>query len=388
MKRLLKPLSRVFLWVLFVGLLSGAAPASAASPAARVADLIKASLVDVTPGQMQWMMANHFRRLRLLDDKGQWNAPELARIGDRLLPDNIDPARAGAFLDRVVQLAETNGYLVDFLNKASRETFPDLAAKVAREGNAVFPDVVAYAIALENLTKAMYDDWRVIKACRGVWRVERKKAGIFRHMSLFDMAKLPSVENAVRYYIEFPEKGHPIPARYGREGLAINIWEAVAVDTRLGNLCNAHTGKILNDFPCGAKEYDPRTGEGPTIWSKDGKGFLYRMALPRLWADLYGNWNLSFVSHYDDFPYLFAKLLIPQVQDYAAEPGVYIYNRALALYVHLHFLYLGRADHSQARTETIKWTDKKRTRFWGKVNLQNARLYKAAVKKARSQKKK
>jgi len=63
---------------------------------------------------------------------------------------------------------------------------------------------------------------------------------------------------------------------------------------------------------------------------------LLRFALPRRWADLYTTWNLAFVSHYGDFPYLMTKLLIPQVNGYQDSPEEYIYNRLLALYCQLH----------------------------------------------------
>jgi len=158
----------------------------------------------------------------------------------------------------------------------------------------------------------------------------------------------------------------------------------VTVDMSEGHAANARTGKILNDFPCGAKRYDPRTGEGPTIWTRNGKALQYRMALPREWADLYGSWNLAFVSRYREFPYLFAKLLIPQVQEYTDEPGAYIYNRALALYIHLHFLYLTRADNAAQDVESIDWADKDLTHLWGQVNLASAKAYAAAVARARS----
>ena len=72
-------------------------------------------------------------------------------------------------------------------------------------------------------------------------------------------------------------------------------------------------------------------------WTKDGKGFDYSMPLKREWADLYQTWNMAFCSQISDFPMVLPKLFIPEVADYQKEPGVYIYRRAIALYLHLNY---------------------------------------------------
>jgi hypothetical protein len=108
------------------------------------------------------------------------------------------------------------------------------------------------------------------------------------------------------------------------------------------------------------------------------------MDFPEQWADLYSTWNLAFVSHYPEFPFVMVKLLIPFVANYQRHPEEYIYRRALALWVHLHHLYLGRADQARTGQEAIVWNDVELTKLWGRVNREAAVEYAATVRRAHS----
>jgi hypothetical protein len=109
---------------------------------------------------------------------------------------------------------------------------------------------------------------------------------------------------------------------------------------------------------------------------------LLSFALPQRWADLYATWNLAFVSHYGDFPYLVPKLLIPQVNGYQDSPEEYIYNRLLALYCQLHFTGFGRVDLARQGRKAIDWHDEALTKLWSSVNRDSAGKYSEAVKSA------
>ncbi|MGB5375846.1 MAG: hypothetical protein WBN15_18855 [Polyangiales bacterium] len=103
----------------------------------------------------------------------------------------------------------------------------------------------------------------------------------------------------------------------------MNIIEAMFEDVRLGHRDNAASAwPLVKDRP-GSWAREAKTGEVAARWSDDGKAISLSFALPRRWADLYATWNLAFVSHYGDFPYLMTKLLIPQVNGYQNSPQEY-----------------------------------------------------------------
>ena len=102
------------------------------------------------------------------------------------------------------------------------------------------------------------------------------------------------------------------------------------------------------------------------------------MPLSKEWADLYSTWNMGFVSHYSYFPYVMAKLLIPEVSDYQDKPNEYIYDRALALYAHLHFSLFGRSEGG-TNVDSFNWATDEFTDHFGEVNRASANDYDAKV---------
>src|SRR5205085_6311394 len=151
--------------------------------------------------------------------------------------------------------------------------------------------------------------------------------------NLFERAKVGTIDFVMIRYLTMHEK-HEVPYTWGRETLPLNIAEAALEDFRLKHLDNARTAMPLLFNRPGIKKLDPKSHNGPTRFSDDGKGILYAPPLPRQWDDLYSTWNLAFVSHYPNAPYFFAKLVNPQVGCYQQLPEGYLYNRALALYLH------------------------------------------------------
>ena len=161
--------------------------------------------------------------------------------------------------------------------------------------------------------------------------------------------------------------------------LPMNIIEAMFEDIRLGNRDNAASAwPLVKDRP-GSWAREAKTGEVAASWSEDRKAILLSFALPRRWADLYATWNLAFVSHCGDFPYLMTKLLIPQVNGYQDSPEEYIYNRLLALYCQLHYTGFGRVDLARQGRDAIDWHDEALTKLWSSVNRESAEKYSEAV---------
>ncbi|MDD2717872.1 MAG: hypothetical protein PHW04_18445, partial [Candidatus Wallbacteria bacterium] len=347
---------------------------SAANIPGEIAQLIKTSLDATDVKSVRSTMVQHFQTLRLIDADCKWVAPELAAISDRLLARDLTMSQVKSFVDQAADLAEKNVYLAAFFARAQQEDFSGLAGKVSQIGKQEFPRLVAYALALDRLTGAMKDDWRLLEICRKIWQKHGSDEHITGNMGWFDWAKLESVEMGIDGFIKY-HKSEVVPQDFMRRLLPLNIMEAVAVDMQLGHYGNANTGRILAKYPPGNSKPNFKTQEGPTAFSADGKAILLNMAFPQKWADLYSTWNLAFVSHYGCFPYVMVKLLIPQVNDYADCPSGYIYNRALALYAHLYFAFFGRVDAAASGAQAPDLSDEKLTRLWGEVNGECAQQY-------------
>jgi hypothetical protein len=356
---------------------------SPATPAGLIAAGIKPYLSRLTASEVTARVAGHFHRLRLLGADGRWAAPELAAIAERLVPDDLGPRELGIFLDLMAEYASRNQYLTDFLTQAVADSNPEFARQIAREGPQVFPEVITYALALDRLTRAMCDDWRILAACERVWRHERRtKVQLVKHWGGWAACffiKLASVEAGIERVLDYHRSGK-VPGTFMRTILPMNILEATSADLARGCFGNVHAGRVLAQYRPGASHQDKKTGEGPTVWSPDHRIMLFQMALPRLWADLYATWNLAFVSQMPDSPFLMAKLLIPIVNDYDDQPAGYIYHRGVALYAHLHYAGFRSWDLAATGQRLLQWQNRRLTIRWGRVNSEAAGHYKKAVK--------
>ena len=349
------------------------------SVARSIAEHIKESIVGVRRDRITELVRQHLMQFRLIDGAGIWQARELAALGDWLLGEDLDTHDALELVDQVARCAEANPYLVELLNRAKGEPSERLRHKVQMEGAAVLPSVVTYGLLLERLTQAMRNDWKVIEACREIWLRARDAEDMKSHWTVFEHAKVVSIDVTIDRVLGFHESGSVDPG-FTRLLLPVNIIEAMFEDIRLGNRDNAASAwPLVKDRP-GSWAHETGSGEVAASWSEDRKAILLSFALPRRWADLYTTWNLAFVSHYGDFPYLMTKLLIPQVNGYQDSPGEYIYNRLLALYCQLHYTGFGRIDLARQGRNAIDWHDEALTKLWSSVNRESAEKYSEAVK--------
>ncbi len=362
MKQIKVVLLAVFLW--------SALPAWAMSPALEaVISELKSSVATLDDATFRQAVARHYQTLRLLDANGEWVSPELHLISEQLLPSHLRVADALALLDRMAEHAEENPYMVEFFERASHKPFQTLFSKVESEGYYTLPAVVAYAVLQENLTQAMYDDYRLIETLMSVWVPVRQALGIEAGLDTFSKMKLASVEKPMRDYVSFHQT-RVIPADYGKLDLPMNIFEAVAEDLSVDRRENAKAGAVLAfHLP----------GQQPARFSDDGKAVLLTMPAPKAWADLYSIWNMAFVSHFSYFPFVMVKLMIPQVNNIAEQPEAYIYNRSLALYTHLHFSFIGQFDMLMAGRTPMDWYDPKLTQLLGHTAYKSAKHYKSLV---------
>ena len=349
------------------------------SVARRIAERVKELIAGLHEDRIMELIQQHLTQLRLIDRRGKWRAKELAALGDWLLGKDLDTRDALELVDEVARCAGANPYLVEFLNRAKDKPFDRLYHELQLEGATVLPSVVAYGLLLERLTRAMRNDWKVIAACREIWLRDREAEDMKSHLTLFEHAKVVSIDVTIDRVLGFHESGSVDPG-FTRLLLPVNIIEAMFEDIRLGNRDNAASAwPLVKDRP-GSWAREAKSGEVAARWSDDRKAILLSFALPRRWADLYATWNLAFVSHYGDFPYLMTKLLIPQVNGYEDAPEEYIYNRLLALYCQLHYTGFGRVDLARQGGSAIDWHDEGLTKLWSSVNRESAEKYAEAVK--------
>jgi len=348
------------------------------SVAMSIAVRIKEVIAGLRLDRITELIRHHLVQFRLVDGTGRWQAAELAALGDWLLGKDLDTDDALELVDEVARCAAANPYLAEFLDRAKGEAFDRLYHKVQTEGATVLPSVVTYGLLLERLTKAMRNDWKLIQACREIWLRDRVAEDMKSHWTVFEHAKVRSIDITIDRVLGFHESGSVAP-EFTRLLLPMNIIEAMFEDIRLGHRDNAASAwPLVKDRP-GSWAHEAKTGEVAAHWSEDRKAILLSFALPRRWADLYTTWNLAFVSHYGDFPYLMTKLLIPQVNGFQDSPEEYIYNRLLALYCQLHYTGFGRIDLASQGRDAIDWHDEALTTLWSRVNRESAKKYSEAV---------
>ncbi len=343
----------------------------------RIRRTLKAEASKLDAASIRASMLARYRALQLLDEDGGWRVPELAPYADVLLP-TLGPAELRGFVDAMAHAAAKNGDLMDFLAAASRHEFPRLAAKVRAEGAEVLPDVLVYTQVLDRLTKVLGDDYEVSQACREHWKQFEAHPDFGKGLNVFQRVKLASVDAGIDKYNENHRTGALDPNTLAGI-LPLNIVEAELVDryhaafgpkeTELGHRANAFAGHVLATHGPGA--------EGPATFSPDGKMVELHHPLTKRWDDLYATWNMGFVASVaGDFVYYLAKLVCPEVNDYADRPGEYINRRAIALKLRMTDLAL---QGIAGPPREIDWLDPELANLWGQVNAQSARRYAADV---------
>ena len=329
-----------------------------------------------------------YRSLGLMNAEGAFTVKPLD--GKKLL-DTFD---AGQFIDQMTTCANQNPYLSVFIEEMGKKP-PAYVKDWSQEPKRhVAIAAVVYAKALDRLTRLLGQEASTLAAVREHYKRQWREPAFAKayadaasplrdKTNLFLEAKLQSVIPAVRDFVRFITGAAQISPSDGRFLIPLNISEAVAVDFVAGNGDNAKTGIVLAENPPGQAP-DTKTQTGPSRLSKDKKAIEYQPPLPGQWADLYQSWNMAFVSQAEASPFLFAKLFTPAVACYEAQPSQYLYNRAIALYLHMHFTMMRVVDtlHPELGKKAgrppvlaVNWVDPAMTARWGAINLASARQY-------------
>lgn len=342
------------------------------APLEKLVELVKSKVQVVDNQKYENLVIGHLKTARLLDGKGNWNAPYLEKH-ETELRSKVNHEQILGLVDQMASGIMENSYLRQALAELEKTQYPKLIKVFEKEADEVLPIILSYAFILNKVTKVMSEDVKFMEVCQELWNRERDRANVNQYLNLFEKAKLASIENPVSSIISYRRSG-TVPEDFCRYLLPLNIMEASLEDLRLGNKDNAKTALILASSPPGIRANE-KTGAGPTCWGPDGNSIQFHMALSKKWVDLYQTWNLAFVSHYPDYPYIIMKLLIPQVGLYSHQPSEYIYNRILALWSHMNFSFLRRADDCVAGRPKIQWSCRDLTSRWGAVNKISALDY-------------
>ena len=351
----------------------------ATAPASELARELKTYLRRCDRENVSLDVGRHYQRLRLFDSSGALTIRALEPFACDLIAQRPGWSEVDAFLDRVARAADENSYLRRMLEKIDWRRFPGLLRKVEEEGEAIIPDVVSFAMALDRLTGVVRRDFRLLLPLLDHWENERKAIGMDQQMTMFWRVKRASVKYPLEKMVRIHEVGN-FPRGFLSLLLPLNILEAAAADLCMGNNGNARAGWTLARNGLSKRGQSKKESDSAVTWSEDRKTFRYDLPMPAKWADLYTSWNLSFISSFRDFPYAFAKLLIPSVSAYRGHPQEYLYNRKLALFIYIYYSGFYRTDKAKQGEQVMDWSDRSFSRFWGRVNRESASNYEADLR--------
>ena len=329
------------------------------SPAKETIESLAKKLKDSAGDVSTLVIRDKFSKLGLIKSDGTWYSDKLETLGEKLLKD-VDDGYVESFIDNAVHAAEANNYLMSAISEImNKHQDTDNTTEYLKE----IPDLIGFAIVLNELTQAQADNIDILEDCLKCWREKRNaKGGALKNLGLCGAIKMWSVEKPVAESLKYRKAGE-IPNDFAKWILPINILEACFFDILNGNFDNALAGiKLARNYP---GKYDTSCAE------IDQSGHIHvNLPQPKLWADLYGTWNMAFVSQLVSMPFYMIKLLVPAVNDYKESPKQYIWLRAFALNATLN--YLVSLDEEEKKCTPLP---KSVTRAWGGVNRCSARAY-------------
>mmetsp|Transcript_18915 Transcript_18915/g.31675 ORF Transcript_18915/g.31675 Transcript_18915/m.31675 type:complete len:478 (+) Transcript_18915:32-1465(+) len=227
-----------------------------------------------------------------------------------------------------------------------------------------------YCLLMHLVTQALAEDPALAAAVFGAQRQARQQpqANTRLNLSLFELAKILTVERSLELFISHRSRGVPLPPNFGETGLPFNILEAVLQDaTLLRHTPNACAGIPLMMARPGLM--------GDASLSPDARKVVrMHVPQPRAWKDLYVSWNLAFTTTYADFPYFAMALLAPCVM--GALPEEFIFHRTFALHLHITAWLVARQTSGSSRGFNVMgerdWRMESLTDAWGVYNLRHA----------------
>lgn len=315
---------------------------------------------------MKW----HYEKLALISPSGVWVHPKLQDVSEMLLPNEVTQNQLHQLVDDIADAAEQNPYLHKALVGLDDDQFSQRILDLKAKLDESVPDLVTYAMVLDNMTKAMSADPDVLNT---VYSEFEKQQYVKSYMSFPHKVKYYSVRAAIKGSIK-AHQTQQVPGDFSSFLLPLNIAEASFLDWFKGNKANASAGwTLLTHGPSNLTNC--ATGAAPASFGSDGQSIALHMPFCEDWDNLYAAWNVGFVTGLAGMPYHIAKLVIPSVNGFHSEPSVYIYHRACALYVHVHYM-ASRLKEDKLFAEA-DWSVPLMAQAIGQANKESAAEYEA-----------
>jgi hypothetical protein len=360
------------------------------SVTAALAEAAKNVIARQGASSVKRQMIKFYKVMRLMDDQDEWVTAEIAAIGEQLSGENLTLNSINDFIDDIKRVNDQNSYLMDFVGALKNRPLGDVIQSMKLSEAAVIPEIVGFAMVLQNLTSAFRSDIDRVDVMMSHWEQERKKLDLRDWQRLAFRLKFESIRTPIRKAHECVRSGK-VPDDFCNFLLPFNILQAAAYDLFKGHSANAGAGYTLSRHQPG-NATDPGTGAGPVHFAAGGEVIESGLPLPGKWVDLYQSWNLAFGSQFHTFPLYICKLIIPQVAGYHKAPQQYVWDRTYALMAYLYFAGFAAYDHKQGRAVDSAYYRNDWSAFeeaglyklWGDVNYLSAADYAGNVKAARA----
>jgi hypothetical protein len=298
---------------------------------AKILALLKQKVDGMPQQKIHETIEEHYQTLGLMDERGQWASQNLALISNQLLPDSVSLSDVLAFIDAIGKNLKKNDYLVPFFKSLENAHFVVLSERFREEGDKVIPDVVCYAMMLENLSTACADDYRIFQECFHLLSDSRGRREYFRQLTFFTKVKLLSVEKPVRTRFACNEKRR-VPPTSGRLAVSINILEATITDWTREMPVTPERAWYLQEITAVLRRLIPKRGLGQRF--SRGTERLSKGPIPSPWnghlcirpgtcASAHGSNNFPTSSANCSFP-LFLGILTSRENTFTIGRSLYI----------------------------------------------------------------
>jgi hypothetical protein len=316
------------------------------------------------------LMSSHYEYLKLRSADGVWVSPALQRMCDTLLPVTVTQSDFQILLDNMADAAGQNPYLNNVFEVLTDEKKFGIQDSFKMKIETAAPDLLTYAMVLNNMTKAMVANPDILASVNAEFDkhvIEQAAMGWAHKVKYYSVRA--AIQNSLAVH-----KSRDVPGDFSSFLLPLNIAEASVLDLFYGKSGNSKAGlSLIKHGPSNC--VDPVSGARPACFNKDQTAIALNMPFSEDWANLYAAWNLGFVASLSSFPYHAIKLLIPAVNAFHEEPGLYMYNRVCALYVHAH--YLAMRQFKDPKFSEVDYSDTTIAKIFSAVNYTNATLYEA-----------